>query len=125
MPTDIFVRSHDTYLNALGNARIRYQPSDDSLFFFIERSADIPPAWITKHLKVEIVDDLGRNKTTLSLEWVGTDDSLMTAFCACPKDYQPLDFSQDFLPISEIILKAGGHERRLPNGSSRENFLQR
>lgn len=125
MPTDIFARSHETFLASLKNARLRYQAEDDSLFFFIERNgAELPPAWV-RSLKVEIVNDLGRNRTTLPLTWVGTDESLMTAFCGCPKNYQPLDFSQDFLPISEIILTAGGHSRRLPNGSSRAAFMRR
>ncbi|MCC7523037.1 hypothetical protein IT407_04565 [Candidatus Uhrbacteria bacterium] len=125
MPTDIFVRSHEKFLATLKNARFRYQADDDSLLFFIERSGEeLPPAWV-RSLKVEIVNDMGRNRTALKLDWIGTDESLMTAFCGCPKDYQPLDFSQDFLPISEIILTAGGCMRRLPNGSSRESFMRR
>ncbi len=124
MATDIFTRSHEKYLEALRNARIRYQASDDSLFFFIERCGELPPVWV-KSLKVEIIDDMGKNRKTLKLEWIGVEDSLMTAFSDCPKDYQPLDFSQDFLPISEIILTAGKHERRMPNGSSRASFMRR
>lgn len=124
MPTDIFARSHERFLASLKNARFRYQ-ADRTLLFFIERSGeDLPPAWV-RSLRVEIVNDLGRNRTALQLDWIGVDESLMTAFCGCPKNYQPLDASQDFLPISEIILTAGGHTRRLPNGSSRASFMRR
>jgi len=124
MPTSIFVRSHQSFLEALGNARFRYRASDDALLLFIERSVEIPPTWL-QELMVEILDEVGGQRMTLDPEWIDTEASVMCARVSRPSVFRPGDRHHDFVPIGEIILTIDSYERRLPNGSSPKRFAAR
>ncbi len=124
MTTRIFARSHQLFLEALSNARFRYRAVDDALVLFIERGTEIPPTWF-QELTVEILDEVGGQRTKVELSWIDVEASVMCAHIVCPPAFRPIDFSHDFVSVGEIIFIVAGHERRLLNGSSPKRFAAR
>jgi len=124
MAIDVYVHSHQKFLLSLGSVRVRYDAKAERLQLLVGRVCELPPAWV-KALIVEALDERTGAVVPLPLEWGDVEPSLMSASCPCPDAFLPRDFSQDFVPIATAVFKAGGHEVRLPNGSSPKAFLAR
>lgn len=124
MPIDLFSRSHRLFLLSLSSPRFRFDPSTGRLRLCVDRTRDLPPAWV-RALRIEAVDELGGSLTKLDLEWEEIEDSLMTASCICPEVFRPRDLSHDFVPIGEVIFSAGAESCRMANGSSPARFAAR
>ena len=122
MATDIFTGSHRSYLLSLSRARFRFDAKSGRLRLYLDRVCELPPNWV-RALRVEFVGEDGKSYLPPDLVWEELEDSLMISSCACPDVYRPRDFSQDFVPIAEVILTAGGDPSiRLPNTSSPSRF---
>lgn len=123
MVTHIFSQSNATFLSKFGRPRFRYDHADNRLVLFIECQEALPPSWF-KSLRTEIISDDGSSRTPVDFDWTETEDSLVVAQATCPEAYR-LTGDSDMLPISRIILIAGGIEVSLDNMRSPKAFAAR